>query len=86
MTDGLIPRLRRFGDGGMGDGPPPNVVSLNPPLLEFGDVTRGQASSVHITTVVNNTSKTWMIGTHTRDLSQEEIAKGAREFAMAAAR
>jgi uncharacterized glyoxalase superfamily protein PhnB len=29
---------------------------------------------------------TWMIGTHTRDLSKEEIAQGAKEFAMANAR
>ena len=28
----------------------------------------------------------WMIATHTRDVSKEEIAKGAAEFAMAAAR
>jgi PhnB protein len=29
---------------------------------------------------------TWMICTHTRDLSPEEIARGAKEFAMAAAK
>ena len=28
---------------------------------------------------------TWMIATHTRDLSKEEIAQGAREFALAGA-
>ena len=29
---------------------------------------------------------TWMIATHTRDLSREEIAQGAREFALAGAK